>query len=284
MAQSLQTESHRLIEHLMIAANEQVAKHLADRGIPTLYRVHESPEAEAARRLVAQLDSLGVATPPVGDHVSSDEAAEIIAECSRRVDEHVRRQEGRGRVGLTFLVLRALKQAHYSPRNLGHAGLGLEHYCHFTSPIRRYPDLVCHRALLSSLNAGEKAPDRARVEDAATWTSARERDAMTIERDADRVARCFLLERELFESRADTVFRGEVTGVIGAGAFVRFGEGHEGLVPVRRLRGDWWDLNEEGTILHGSRTGGLLRIGDPVDVRVERIDAPRGRVDLVPAE
>jgi ribonuclease R len=108
---------------------------------------------------------------------------------------------------------------------------------------------------------------------------------MTIERDADRVARCFLLERELFAgSRADTVFAGEVTGVIGAGAFVRFGQGHEGLVPVRRLRGDWWDLNEEGTILHGSRGGGAIRIGDPIDVRVERIEAPRGRVDLVPAE
>ena len=87
--------------------------------------------------------------------MSSSEAAEVIAECSRRVDEHVRRNEGHGRIGLTFLVLRALKQAHYAPRNLGHAGLGLTHYCHFTSPIRRYPDLVCHRALLSSVG-GER--------------------------------------------------------------------------------------------------------------------------------
>jgi ribonuclease R len=283
MAPSTQTESHRLIEHLMIAANEQVARHLSERKVPALYRVHESPEPEAARRLITQLASLGVATPPVAEHMTAEEAAEVIAECSRRVDQHVRRQDGRGRLGLTFLVLRALKQAHYAVRNLGHAGLGLEHYAHFTSPIRRYPDLVCHRALLSSVNAGEDAPDRGRVEELATWTSTREREAMTIERDADRVARCFLLQTQMAKARADVEFDGEVTGVIGAGAFVRFGEGHEGLLPVRRLRGDWWELNEEGTILHGTRSGAVLRLGDPVTVRVERIDAPRGRVDLSPA-
>jgi ribonuclease R len=186
-------------------------------------------------------------------------------------------------MGLTYLVLRALKQAHYATQDKGHAGLGLEHYCHFTSPIRRYPDLVCHRALLASVGAGEEPMDRGRVDDLATWTSTRERDAMTIERDADRVARCFLLERELGAGGLDLAWQGEVTGVIGAGAFVRFGEGHEGLLPVRRLGGDWWELNEEGTILHGTRSGGTLRLGDPVDVKVEKVDAPRGRVDLVPA-
>ncbi len=283
MAPSLQTESHRLIEHLMIAANEQVARHLDQARLPSLYRVHETPSPEAARRLVGQLASLGVATPTVGDHLTSEEAAEVIAECSRAVDAHVRGREGRGRIGMTFLVLRALKQAHYAPRNLGHAGLGLTHYCHFTSPIRRYPDLVCHRALLASVAAGEDAPARERVEELGSWTSTRERDAMTIERDADRVARCFLLERELFGAGGDPVFEGEVTGVIGAGAFVRFGEGHEGLLPVRRLRGDWWELNEEGTILHGSRSHAVIRLGDPITVRVERIEAPRGRVDLAPA-
>jgi ribonuclease R len=284
MASSLQTESHRLLEHLMIAANEQVARHLDQAKVPALYRVHEPPEPEAARRLVEQLATLGVATPPVPDHLSGDEAGELIAACSRAVDEHVRGHDGHGRTGLTFLVLRALKQAHYAPRNLGHAGLGLSHYCHFTSPIRRYPDLVCHRALLASVGAGEDLPDRGRVDELATWTSTRERDAMTIERDADRVARCFLLERELVAAGPDTRFTGEVTGVIGAGAFVRFGEGHEGLLPVRRLRGDWWELNEEGTILHGTRGGAMIRLGDPIDVRVERIEAPRGRVDLLPVD
>jgi ribonuclease R len=107
---------------------------------------------------------------------------------------------------------------------------------------------------------------------------------MGIERSADAVARCFLLERELFEHGWEQEFDGEVTGVIGAGAFVAFGEGHEGLVPVRRLRGDWWELNEEGTILFGTRSGSTIRLGDPIRVRVHRVEAARGRVDLDPAD
>ncbi len=156
-------------------------------------------------------------------------------------------------------------------------------YCHFTSPIRRYPDIVCHRSLLHAVGAGEEPPERTRLDDAGEWTSAREREAMVIERDADDVARCFVLERALFDGGWEREFDGEVVGVIGAGAFVAFGDGYEGLLPVRRLRGDWWELNEEGTILHGTRGGGAIRIGDAVRVSVGKIEAPRGRVDLHPA-
>jgi ribonuclease R len=216
--------------------------------------------------------------------MAPSQAADIVAECSVLVDQHVRRT-GHGRQALTALILRTLKQAHYSPVNRGHAGLGSPRYCHFTSPIRRYPDIVAHRALLSAIGAGETAPRANTLEEAGEWTSARERDAMKIERDADAVARCFLLEREFYEGRGhERVYDGEVAGVIGAGAFVAFADGHEGLLPVRRLRGDWWELNEEGTILFGERTGATLRLGDPVRVRVRAIDAPRGRVDLDPAE
>ncbi|MDX6691472.1 MAG: ribonuclease [Solirubrobacteraceae bacterium] len=279
---SAPTESHRLIEHLMIAANEQVATLLDARGVPTLYRVHEKPDGERALRLVAQLASLAIPTPPVKEQLTPSEAAEVVAACSRAVSEHVART-GHGRDALTFLVLRSLMQAYYSPKNLGHAGLGLTRYLHFTSPIRRYPDLVAHRALLSAVGGGEDAPRAGDLEEAGVWSSAREREAIGLERLADRITRAFLLERELFEEGWDQVFDGEVTGLIGAGAFVRFGAGHEGLLPMRRLRGDWWELNEEGTILTGERTGETIRLGDPVRVTVERVETARGRVDLIPA-
>ena len=263
-----------------------MAGFLEERRIPTLYRVHERPESAAVERLIEQLASLGVPTPPVpGGHLTPQQAADAVGEASVMVADWVQ-QTGRGRRALTSLVLRSLKQAYYDATNRGHAGLASPRYCHFTSPIRRYPDLIAHRGLLSAV-AGEPAPDASWVAAAGPWTSTRERAAMTIERDADDVARCFLLERALFESGdRSAVFEGEVVGLIGAGAFVAFGDDgqYEGMLPVRRLRGDWWELNDAGTILLGTRAGGAIRLGDTVRVRVGRVDAPRGRVDLLPAD
>jgi ribonuclease R len=280
-----QTEAHKLIEHLMILTNERVAQLLEQRGIPTLYRVHEQPEPQRIAVLIEQLAALDVPTPPLPEPLHPSAAGELAGEISRAVAREAARR-GHGRDAYTSLVLRSLKQAYYSERNLGHAGLGSSAYTHFTSPIRRYPDLVAHRALLSSLGAGEDEPEPAAVAEAGWRSSEREREAAAIERDADRVCASFLLGRELFQSGWKRSFEGEVSGVIGAGAFVRFrgelADVYEGLLPVRMLRGERFDLNETETALVGGRSGRTVRLGDPITVRVDSIDAPRGRVDLRP--
>jgi ribonuclease R len=275
-----QTESHAMIEELMILANERVADHLAAREVPTLYRVHERPQPAAVERLIDQLASLDVPTPPVPERMSPQQAGDVAAAASRLVAEHARRT-GRGGRALGSLVLRSLKQAYYSPRNVGHAGLASPRYCHFTSPIRRYPDLVAHRALLASLGLDDAGPRADWLPETGEHGSAAERDAMRIERDADDVCLCFLLERRLREDGRETEFDGEVVGVISQGAFVRFGdEGFEGFLPVRRMRGDWYHLNDEETALVGEDSGRAFRFGDPLRVTVGRVEPPRGRADL----
>jgi ribonuclease R len=279
-----QTESHSTIEQLMVLANEQVARWTEGAKRPTLYRVHERPDPQAVKYLVERLDSLGVATPPLPDELSPQQAADAVSAISRLVAQHIRRT-GHGQAALTSLVLRSLKQAYYSPRNVGHAGLASAAYLHFTSPIRRYPDLVAHRALMSGLGLDDVAPRAGDLSEAGEHSSAAEREAMQIERDADDVCLAFLLDRVLHASGWETSFEGEVVGLVGGGAFVRFGdEGFEGFLPVRTMPGrEWWELNEQGTALIGERTGKTVRLGDPVDVAVRRIEAARGRVDLEPA-
>jgi ribonuclease R len=293
VAPVVQTESHRLIEHLMIAANEQVAKFLESHKLPALYRVHERPEPMAVERMLDQLASLGVPTPAMGGSdsvpLTPQQTAEIAGEASRMVAEWVLAHGGRGARALNRIVLRSLKQAYYDDRNRGHSGLQLASYCHFTSPIRRYPDIICHRSLLSAVTGEEPVPESSWVAQAGPWTSERERLSMTVERDADDIARCFLLESELAtepHGGLGKVFEGEIVGVIGAGAFVAFGEEgeYEGLLPVRRLRDDWWELNEQATALIGTRGGGAMRLGDSVAVTIGGVDAPRGRVDLLPVD
>ena len=273
-----QTEAHALIEALMVLANEQVAGYLEDHRLPTLYRVHERPEPRSVEFLADQLASLDIPTPALPQNMSPQQAADAAAEMSRNVA-----RETRGRQALGTLVLRALKQAYYSPRNVGHAGLGSPRYCHFTSPIRRYPDAVAHRALLQGLGIDHAAAPAAELAELGVHTSALEREAAQIERAADDVCLAFLLERRLAEADPSDppTFEGEVVGLIEKGAFVRFGEpGFEGFLGVRRMR-DWWTLNEVGTALV-AEGGRALRLGDPIQVLVDRVDAPRGRVDLAP--
>jgi ribonuclease R len=284
----VQTESHQVIEELMILANEQVAQELTRRRRPLLYRVHERPDSTAVEFLVSQLESLDVPTPPVPKHITPQAAGELVGAIGAKVVEHVDRT-GHGRAALTSLVLRSLKQAIYSNVHLGHAGLASAAYCHFTSPIRRYPDLVVHRALLAAIGADEHPPPAHELSEIGSHCSQTEREAMGVERDADDICLAFLAQRILTEEGWDRQFEGEVSGVIAGGAFVSFRLGSDdaascdGFLPGRMLRGEFFELNEERTALVGRRTGKRLRLGDPITVEVQSVEPARGRVDLVPA-
>jgi ribonuclease R len=278
-----ETEAHRLIERLMVLANEQVAQLLERKRVPAVYRVHPQPDPLRIERLVEQLHALGVPTPPLGQGLAPRQAGEIAAAASRLVIEEAERR-GHGREAYTSLVLRSLMQASYSDRNSGHAGLGSPAYCHFTSPIRRYPDLLVHRALLATLGEGEEAPRATEAREVAWHCSERERESARIEREADDVCAAYLLTRELDERGDRVAFAGEISGLIRAGAFVAFagelGDVYEGFVPARTIGEERYELINTETALVGAESRATLRLGDPISVRVASVAPERGRVDL----
>ena len=221
-------QAHALIEELMILANEAVAAFLASRRREAIYRVHEPPEPQAVQLLLAKLTDLEIPTPPVPDveSMGPSEAARVAAEASERVADYVRKS-GHGEEAFRSLVLRSLKQARYDPQNLGHSGLASTAYTHFTSPIRRYPDLVVHRALLREIGQGDD-PVPEDLGAVAEHTSETERAATDIEYRADEICAAWLLERTLFD-------RGLGGAVLGRG------HGRDPVRPLcplrRRLRG-----------------------------------------------
>ncbi|MFL6040578.1 MAG: RNB domain-containing ribonuclease [Gaiellales bacterium] len=275
-----ESEAHALVEEFMLLANEQVAAILAGSRSPALFRVHQPPDPSAVERLAERLAALEVPTPPAPDLRSPLAAARYAAELSSAVRAYTERS-GRGREAFPALCLRALQRARYDVENLGHSGLAAPAYCHFTSPIRRYPDLACHRALLAHLGIGDDAvADRGVLAGEAEHSSEMERDADRIERRGDDVALAFLLERQLFEEGWDSVYEGEVVGLIGGGLFIRFGGVFEGLLPSRALGGERFEVDELEVSLVGTSSGRRHRLGDSMPVRVRRIDRPRGRVQL----
>ncbi|HEY3051567.1 MAG TPA: ribonuclease R family protein [Gaiellaceae bacterium] len=270
--------AHMLVEELMILANEAVAGLLAGRRRESLFRVHERPEPQSVELLLSRLADLEVPTPAAPQQMNPADAAALAAAASEAVSQYTSRS-GRGRDAFPALVLQSLKQARYDPRNLGHSGLASPAYCHFTSPIRRYSDSICHRALLREIGASdEPLPDD--LPALAEHVSAREREAAEVEYQADEICLAWLLNDTLFERGWDTTFEGEIIGMIGSGLFVRFGEVFEGFLPARRLPGDFFEVNALGTTLRGRRGGRTFRLGDPIEVGVEEVRRAEGKVEL----
>ena len=243
--------------------------------------MHERPDPQAVSLLIAKLADLGVPTPPEPEQLSPQGAAELAAAAAELVSDYVE-TSGRGQNAFPSMVLRALKQARYDPANLGHSGLASPAYCHFTSPIRRYPDLVVHRALLRELGVSDDPPAED-IRALAEHCSEREREAAKLEYLADEICLAWLLEARLYELGWEATFEGEIVGAIGSGIFVRFDDVFEAFLPARRLPGDYFEVNALGTALVGRRGGGTFRLGDPIEVRVERIERAEGKIEVSPA-
>ncbi len=250
-------EAHRLIEEMMIQANVCAAETLEKRRTPLIYRIHDAPSAEKLDSLAEFLETLALPWAK-GEAARTDRFNRLLNET----------REGPHAEIVNEVVLRTQMQAVYSADNIGHFGLNLDRYAHFTSPIRRYADLVVHRALIRALGFGDDGltePEARGIAETAAHITVTERRAMAAERDAnDRYVAAFLSDR------VGASFEGRITGVTRFGLFVRLIEaGADGLVPISQLGGEYFVHDERGHALVGERTGVRWRLGRRVDVELK---------------
>jgi ribonuclease R len=276
---SEELESHWFIENFMVLANEQVATFLEREHVPTVYRVHDLPDPFNLERLLDILASLGLPTPAYDALAATpQEIRRVTRETAEWVDRFT--PTGRGKAALVQQVLRAQARAVYQTVNIGHFGLASQTYCHFTSPIRRYPDLLVHRGLLAQLGMGP-APSTAVLGDWAEHCSQTEREAAKIELKADDIVLAHLLKRRLDEDGwRESVFEGQVLSLTRRGMFVLFERLFQGYLSVRELPRDTYELNELETALEGRHSSRAYKVADLLLVRVIAVDEARGRVDL----
>ncbi|MFQ5747530.1 MAG: ribonuclease R [Gemmatimonadota bacterium] len=263
----LRLESHRIVEDLMILANETVARLALRRGLPILFRVHEEPDAERMDALRTLAATFEYRLPR--RRIRPLDLARLVEAMTGTPQEGL----------VSTVTLRSMKQARYAQTNLGHFGLASEAYAHFTSPIRRYPDLHLHRALVRGLGrrgrrGGSASPGD--LDGLAIHASARERRAVAAERESVALKKTEFMERHLGDE-----FPGTIAGVTAFGFFVLLSDYDiEGLVRVSSLGDDYYALRETEHALVGRRRKRRFRLGDPVTVRVARVDREAHEVDL----
>jgi ribonuclease R len=276
---SEELESHWFIEVFMVLANEQVASYLEREHVPTVYRVHDLPDPFHVDHLLDILTSLGLPTPPFDPmQATPQDVRRVTRETAEWVDRST--PPGKGKAALVQQVLRAQARAVYQTANIGHFGLASGSYCHFTSPIRRYPDILVHRGLLAQLGLGP-TPATSILDDWAEHCSRTEREAAKVELKADDVVLAYLLKRRLDEEGwLESVFEGQILNLTRRGMFVLFDRLFQGYLPISELPRDTYRLNDMETAIEGRRSDRAYKIADMLQVRVVAVDAARGRVDL----
>ncbi len=265
----IRLEAHRLVEEFMLAANKEVALYFFRRALPTLYRVHDKPDMEKLEAFAELIEKFGYHLT-VSPHMLTRVLSEFLEQVKEKPEEEL----------INELLLRSMKKAVYQPKNIGHFGLAFTHYLHFTSPIRRYPDLIVHRLLK------EIEDDRYPVElhqkldriltNVGNHCSEMERRAMEAEREAVKAKQVLYMSEHIGEE-----YDGIISGVLNFGFFVRLvGPGAEGLVRVSTLDDDYYGFDEKGYRMVGRRRGRSFRLGDKVRVGVDRVDVKQREVDL----
>ena len=275
IVRAVRNEAHRLIEEFMLAANEAVARHLELIPTPALYRVHDRPDESRLADIRVVLGPLGYVIPEDEEEVSPATFQAILDQAQGKPEERL----------VSDLVLRAQKKAIYSEECRGHYALAAKYYCHFTSPIRRYPDLLIHRALVEWLAirrppAADDADGRTRwFHEAAAHCSSRERRAESAEREAVAWKKFVFLS-----SRVGEEFWAYVSAVVGFGLFVTLEDIYvDGLVPISSLGDDFYRYEDVEHRLVGSRAGRIYRLGDRLRVKLVKADAEKRGLDFAPA-
>ena len=270
----IREESHKIIEDFMLAANETVAEEYYWRDIPFLYRVHERPDFDKWQELSRILSNFSILLRAKDPDSIRPKALQGILETIKGKEEEMM---------LSNLILRSLKQAKYSVECGEHFGLASKYYTHFTSPIRRYPDLQIHRIIKENLFSQENEKRFAHysriLPDVAMQSSLRERRADEAERDCMKLKKCQYMKNFLGES-----FPGTISGLTEYGIYVTLENGIEGMIPLRMLNDDYFIFIEKEMITRGERSGKTFRIGDSMSVIVYAVDTLSRTIDFVPAK
>lgn len=272
MVRSERLFAHRLIEEMMLAANVAVAKFLGEREIAALYRIHDSPNEMAIEMLERYLHNFG-------SRVSFDGAGKLQKRLTKALQEFEGKPEA---LVLNILALRSMSQAKYSPHNIGHFGLGFDHYAHFTSPIRRYPDLIIHRLVKKAVmpNSRYKFMSEEDLESAGTMLSATEQRATKSERQFVSIKKARLMNKYLGKE-----FDGMISSVTKFGVFVLLREFEvDGLIRTEALAKEQLLFDEDNLALVGKRSGVRFQIGDQIRIRVVSAEIEDGKIDFEPAD